>query len=669
MLPPLVHTELGILRGLAGPASESFLGVPYAVPPLRELRFAPPKEWTQRWEGTRNATQYGSPCHQSTGYWEVDPSEHPGPSAPAPDEDCLFLNVFRPSGRTNPPSLLPTMVWIHGGGFCGGTGSSAWDHGQSLARAGVVVVVSLNYRLGPLGFLCHPELKARYGASGGANGLADQIVALQWVQHHIRAFGGDPSQVTIFGESSGGVSVCVLNASPRARGLFRRAIVQSGPCIVESEGWGPGTAKAGYALGASLASALNATSLDALRALPPQALQWDNATLNSDTFSGYFLDDSEADGVLPTPPREVYASGGMHAEALVIGHTSFDGTAAFYATAPLANATPAEWDARMRARFRPHASAVQAQYPLTRYTGKGYPAVPASYIAADSDERVACPTAALARLAARSAPGRVFSYVFAHMQTNCDASFALHVLPWREPARSALAGSGWASHGADVKFVFNTVGAHFLSRRRRHRHCRCRLVRAQRPACSRGCARRSVSPRASPPFAHHACLVPHASHSSPSRPSRPSGPSRPSRPSRPSAVRPSVRPSGCWSLWCMAAHLSQTHGPSNLLPFVEPGDGVARQDCPSLPSEGRLAAEMMHRWTRFARGEEPWDPFVEPRACAASVAPTTPGGSRGCTWAAGATTRTLRLRTDDEGGSTIVSDFKVADCRFWQSHA
>ena len=107
--------------------------------------------------------------------------------------------------------------------------------------------------------------------------------------------------------------------------------------------------------------------------------------------------------MLPTPPREVYASGGMHAEALVIGHTSFDGTAAFYATAPLANATPAEWDARMRARFRPHASAVQAQYPLTRYTGKGYPAVPASYIAADSDERVACPTAALARLAARSA--------------------------------------------------------------------------------------------------------------------------------------------------------------------------------------------------------------------------------------------------------------------------
>ena len=481
MSAPIVTLDVGRVRGVStGYGVERFLGLPYAEAPLDDLRFAPAVPWTRTWSGIRNATAFGAPCHQTTGYWDIDPSEHPNASAPPPSEDCLFLNIFRPSVSVRPPdsssSLLPVMVWLHGGGMCGGAGSSAWHHGDALARSGEIILVTLNYRLGPLGFLCHPDLKAQFGANGGANGLADQITALHWIQRHIKSFGGDASRVTLMGESSGGVSVCVLNAAPRARGLFRRAIVQSGPCIVESEGWGPGSVAAGYALSASLAASLNATSLAALRRLPPQSLQWDPATLNSDDFSGYFLDDSESEtqgdtqggshggtqggttrnGVTPRPPREAYASGRTHAEALIVGHTSFDGTAAFYSAAPLANATVQEWHDRMRTRFRAVATSVQRQYSLQRYAAKPYPAVPASFIAADSDERVACPSRELAQLASRHMPGRVFTYVFEHMSTACDASFPLRVLPWWKP-RSILTGSGWASHGAEVRYIFNTV--------------------------------------------------------------------------------------------------------------------------------------------------------------------------------------------------------------------
>ena len=284
-----VQTTLGAIDGVLHPdGSASFLGIRYAVPPLGERRFAPAERWTEPWTGVLNATRYGAPCHQTAGSWDEDPSEHPNPSAPRPSEDCLSLNMYVPPPNSDAePAVgsveergprLPMLVWIHGGGLCGGSGSSAWTHGDKLARHGRVIVATLNYRLGPLGFLAHPELRRAYGGTGGMNGMHDQIVALQWLKQHAAAFGGDANAITVMGESSGGVSVCILNASPRARGLFRRAIVQSGPCVVPSQGWGPATLEAGLARGVSLAHTLGAPTLAELRSLPPQRLQWDNAT-------------------------------------------------------------------------------------------------------------------------------------------------------------------------------------------------------------------------------------------------------------------------------------------------------------------------------------------------------------------------------------------------------
>ena len=466
-----LNTELGSVEGLSNGLWDSFLGLPYATPPLGSLRFAPAQLWSKRWDGVKDATTFGSPCHQSTGYWDQDPSEHPFPSAPPPSEDCLFLNIFRPSLKPSSEldaavtkRLLPVMLWVHGGGLCGGAGSSAWQHGGKFAHAGDAIVVTINYRLGPLGFLAHPELEKTYGASGGANGLLDQITALRWVQAHIRAFGGNPSEVTLAGESSGGVSTCAINSSPRASGLFRRAIVQSGPCIVSSEGWGPGSAQAGYTVGFALRQQLNASTIAELRALPPQVLQWDNTTLSSDLFSGYWLDGTVDDNgfavaaaapVLPWPPMVTYSSGKTVASELIVGHTSQDGTAAFYSKAPLANASVTGWDGWMEQRFGAKAAAVKGRYSLERYSHMPYTAVSASFVSADGDERVACPSRRLAELASRQGV-HVYAFAFHHLEVNCDVSFELQVLPWWQP-RERLARSGWASHGSEVKYLFNTT--------------------------------------------------------------------------------------------------------------------------------------------------------------------------------------------------------------------
>ena len=387
------------------------------------------------------------------------------------------------------------MVWIHGGGFVSGSATSKWYSGAHLAARHGVIVVGVEYRLGPLGFLSSPELKRAFGESGGANGLNDQIVALRWVQRHIDSFGGDPRQVTIFGESSGGVAVCILNASPKAAGLFSRAILSSGPCIVPSQGWGPATEAFGNQLGVDLMKRLNATSIADLRGLPPQLLQWDNATLGSDNFAGYSFDG----GVIPAWPETAYSSGQLNAQSMLLGHTSKDGTSAFYGKAPLANATFMEWKQAMRTRWGADAPAVMAQYSLGRFqSASDVPAVTASYIAADADNRVGCPlwrmaslvanatragdaaasdaaagsaaagSAAAARgkeqgadrgekgTGARSPPTiDVHTFVFSHLHLACDAAFQLRALPWWLP-RSDLLGSGWASHGSDNKFVFHT---------------------------------------------------------------------------------------------------------------------------------------------------------------------------------------------------------------------
>ena len=206
----------GRLRG-AGGEVVSFKGIPYAAAPVGRLRWRAPED-PAVWRNVRDATQFGPQCPQ------------PQPSG-AVNEDCLTLNVWTSARSTS--ERLPVMVWIHGGGFFRGSGSNSAYDGQALARRGVVLV-TLNYRLGALGFLTHPALsrESAYGVSGNY-GLLDQIAALRWVQKNIAHFGGDPANITVFGESGGAYSICILMVSPLAKGLFHRAILQSLPLMFQ----------------------------------------------------------------------------------------------------------------------------------------------------------------------------------------------------------------------------------------------------------------------------------------------------------------------------------------------------------------------------------------------------------------------------------------------------
>lgn len=217
-----VKTDAGLLEGQkASPGSTilSFKGIPYAAPPIGDLRWKEPQPITP-WEGVRPAVSFGSRCMQAPIYPDMVFRDQ------APSEDCLTLNVWTPSIK--PGIKLPVMVWIHGGGFQAGASSEPRQEGENLARKGVVLV-SVNYRLGFFGFLALPELSAQSEYSANGNyGLLDQVAALKWVKQNISAFGGDADNVTIFGESAGSFSVSYLMASPLAKGLFQKAIGESG---------------------------------------------------------------------------------------------------------------------------------------------------------------------------------------------------------------------------------------------------------------------------------------------------------------------------------------------------------------------------------------------------------------------------------------------------------
>ena len=214
-----VTTTLGVLRGTRHGDVARFAGIPFAAPPIGDLRFRPPAP-PAAWDGIREATTFGPVSPQNASIMDA----LFGGEGERWDEDCLYLNVWTPDAT--PGAALPVMVWIHGGGFEMGSGSSPLYHGTSFAHDGVVLV-SINYRLGAFGFLELGHLDGSYAGSGNV-GLLDQVAALEWVRDNIAGFGGDPGRVTIFGESAGAMSVSLLMAMPRARGLFHGVIAESG---------------------------------------------------------------------------------------------------------------------------------------------------------------------------------------------------------------------------------------------------------------------------------------------------------------------------------------------------------------------------------------------------------------------------------------------------------
>src|SRR3984957_12652116 len=223
---PVVGTANGAVRGLANGALDEFLGIPYAAPPVGPLRWKPPQP-AARWHGVRQAKSFGYRCMQQEPFDDMvfrDPGE---------SEDCLTLNVWAPAQPHK--GKLPVIVWIYGGGFVGGTPSEPRHDGEHLTRKGVLVV-SMNYRLGIFGFFATKELDAEdpHHAAGNS-GVMDQSACLQWVRRNIKAFGGDPDNVTIFGESAGSFAVSAQMASPLARGLFAHAIGESGGAFASKE--------------------------------------------------------------------------------------------------------------------------------------------------------------------------------------------------------------------------------------------------------------------------------------------------------------------------------------------------------------------------------------------------------------------------------------------------
>ncbi len=319
-----VRIDTGRLAGVTRNGVVAFKGIPFAAPPVGDLRWRPPQP-ARPWTGVRQASEYGADCEQKP---------FPGDAAPlgvTPAEDCLYANVWIPAGA--PSRKLPVMVWIYGGGFVNGGSSPAVYDGSQFARRGVAFV-SFNYRLGRFGFFAHPAL-TRESPSGpvGNYGYMDQIAALQWVRRNIAAFGGDPGSVTIFGESAGGGSVLTLMTSPLAKGLFHKAIVESGggrtlllgPRYLDRPG--PTGAPSAESVGVTFAKSVgiqgeDAAALAALRRLPADAVVagLNMSSMNTPTYAGPMIDGK----LVVESPGEAYAAGRGAKVPLIIGANSAD---------------------------------------------------------------------------------------------------------------------------------------------------------------------------------------------------------------------------------------------------------------------------------------------------------------------------------------------------------
>ena len=379
---PVAGTANGAVRGLANGAVDEFLGIPYAAPPVGALRWRPPQP-AAGWSGVRDATRFAPHCPQS-----------PSPFGQAStSEDCLFLNVFTP-GRQEAGPPRPVMVWIHGGALVTGE-SNDYDPAKLVAEG--VTVVTINYRLGALGFLAHPALADANGQSGDY-GLEDQQAALRWVQRNIAGFGGNPHDVTIFGESAGGPSTLSQVASPQARGLFDRAIVESGSYSLTQASLTSAEA-AGEAFAARAGCASQTASC--LRSLPVSTI------LADQNAAGYTPNINSE--VLPETLKTAFATGDFNRVPIING-TNRDEWRLFVALSELEGSpvTASNYQSMISGTLgvpAAVAAVIAAKYPLT-----AFPSPSVALGAVGTDAIFACPALTIDQSVSRFVP--TFGYEF-----------------------------------------------------------------------------------------------------------------------------------------------------------------------------------------------------------------------------------------------------------------
>ncbi len=395
-LEDTIQVTGGRIRGQVRGGLSVFKGIPFAAPPTGDLRWKAPQP-VAPWSGVLAADDYGPACPQDTSMYPMI-----GLPVPPMDEDCLYLNVWAPEGETGAP--LPVMVWIYGGAFLMGA-TSLYDC-ENLARKGVIVV-SVAYRVGVLGFLAHPELSHETGHGSGNYGLLDQIAGLKWVRDNIAAFGGDPANVTVFGESAGAISVSMLAASPLAKGLFHKAISQSGgaftpPRLADEGGHLTPAGSVAEAWGERFVASMGATGIEEARRIPiDKIMATPGAGMDVPIGTGFW---PNFDGyVLPGDQYELYAAGRQNDTPILIGTNSDEG----------AMFTPPT-DARafadhVRGRYGERAEAVLGAYPARTDAEAN---LWSKHLFRDAV--FAWPTWAWARLQARTGQGGVYAYYFDH---------------------------------------------------------------------------------------------------------------------------------------------------------------------------------------------------------------------------------------------------------------
>jgi len=430
---PIVATGDGAVRGTTAGTVAEFLGIPYAAPPTGNLRWRPPAPPAD-WRGVRDATQFAPSCPQPP-----SPFAPPGPVS----EDCLYLNVYTPSHdadhrlRGGEEDGLPVLVWIHGGGL---TSDAGRDYDPAKLAADGVVAVTINYRLGALGFLAHPALASRPGGPAGNYGLMDQQAALRWVRDNIARFGGDPHNVTIAGESAGGLSVLAHLVSPGSRGLFQKAIIQSGSFALNQRPLADAEA-AGEAFAAQVGCPDQTAAC--LRQLPV-----------SDLVNPNFVEiPGVVDGKVLTEPIGTALAAGRFARVPVLNGTNHDEERIFVTIGltvsqgtdvPIAErpVTPDNYQTDIAAALgvpAARAAAIAAEYPPAVY-----PSPDVAFSTLVGDASFACPALQIDQLTAQRVP----TYAYEFNDDNAPLVFSGPIIP--PPV---------ATHASELQYLFDLPNA------------------------------------------------------------------------------------------------------------------------------------------------------------------------------------------------------------------